>query len=125
MKLKFNLHERLVFLNILPKENSFATLRILREVAKEVGITDEEYKYYGITTVKDGKVSFNPEKSAEEKEFKIRQVALELVKKELKKLDTEEKLTGEHFSLYEKIFDEKVEDNEDKDKVEEENVKKQ
>ena len=48
MKIKLNLNERLMFLNLLPKENNFATLRIIRTVIKEVGITDEEFKEFGI-----------------------------------------------------------------------------
>ena len=107
MKYKFNLHERFVFLSLLPKEENFSTLRIVRNVKKDVGVTEEEYKYYNIVPSESGRVSFDPEKSLEEKEFEIGEIATQLVKTALEKLDKEKKLTEEHVSIYEKLFDSK------------------
>ena len=103
MKYKFNLHERLIFLSLLPKENDFSTMKILRKVSKDVGFTDEEYKYYNIKPLENGRISFDVVKSQEEKEFEIGEIAIQLIKTALEKLDKDKKLTQEHFSIYEKI----------------------
>ncbi len=107
MKQKLNLHERFIFINLLPREENFTTLRIVRDVKKEIGITNEEYKCYNIVPGENGRVSFNAEKAQEEKEFEIGDIALQLVKTALEKLDKEKKLTEEHFSLYEKFIEKK------------------
>ena len=109
MKQKFNLHERLVFLNLLPKQENFSTLRILRKVNKELGINEEEYKKYNIKQLENGQISFDPIKSQEENEFEIGEIATQLVKTALEKLDKEKKLTDEHVSIYEKLIDAKKE----------------
>lgn len=102
MKYKLNLPERLHFLQLLPKENNFATLRIVRTVSKEVGVTDDEFKEFDIVR-KDDQFNFNPEKAAIEKEFEIGEIAEQLIKSALEKLDQDKKLTQEYFSLYEKF----------------------
>lgn len=104
MKLKLDLHNRLILLSLLPSENDFSTLRIIRKVSKDVGLTEKEYKEYGVKKLEGGRISFDPIKSQEEKEFDIGEVAIHLVKEALKKLDTEKKLTQEHLPIYEKIM---------------------
>ena len=103
MKFKLNLHERLIFLSLLPKQNDFSTMKILRKVSQDVGFTDEEYKYYNIKPVENGRISFDVIKAQEEKDFDIGEIAVQLVKTALEKLDKDKKLTQEHFSIYEKF----------------------
>lgn len=116
MKIKLNLQERLVFLSLLPKENNFTTLRIVRKVSKDIGVTDEEYKEFGIKPTGEGQVQWatnkDPKKkeeefkkTQEEKEFEIGEIAIQLIKTELENLDKEKKLTQEHFPLYEKVVE--------------------
>ncbi len=105
MKIKFNLHERLIFLSLLPKEDNFSTLRIVRKISKDVGITDAEHKEYKIKSVDGGRIEFDPVKSQEEKEFEVGEIAHQLIKTALEKLDKEKKLTQEQFPLYEKIVE--------------------
>ena len=104
MKLELTIHDRLIFLSLLPKENNLTTLRIIRKVIKDVGITDEEYKYYDIKPAEGGRVSFDPVKAEEVKEFEIGEIAIHLVKTELEMLDKDNKLTQEHLPVYEKIL---------------------
>lgn len=104
MKFKLNLHERLTLLNLIPRENNFSTLRIIRKFTKDLGITDEEHKEFDITQ-KDEKISWNVERGLKEKEFEIGEVANVLIVEALKKLDTDKKLEQIHFSLYEKFVE--------------------
>ncbi|KKL24063.1 hypothetical protein LCGC14_2419100, partial [marine sediment metagenome] len=76
MKFKLNLHERLIFLSLLPKQNDFSTMKILRKVSQDVGFTDEEYKYYNIKPVENGRISFDVIKAQEEKDFDIGEIAV-------------------------------------------------
>lgn len=103
--MKLNLHDRLIFLSLLPREENFSTMRIIRKVSKDLGITDEEYKEYEVKQLENGKISFDPVKGQEEKEFEIGEVAIHLIKTALEKLDKEKKLVQEHLSIYEKFVE--------------------
>ena len=105
--MNLNFHDRLIFLSLLPRENNFSTLRIVRKVSKDIGISDDEYEEYGVKQLENGRISFDPIKGQEEKEFVIGEIATQLVKTALEKLDKEKKLTEEHFPLYEKLIDAK------------------
>ena len=109
MKLKLNLQERLIFLQLLPQENNLSTLRIIRKASNDIGITEEEYKEYKVKPMSDGRISFDPVKSQVEKEFEIGEIVHQLVKVALEKLDRESKLTQEHIPIYDKIFEVKKE----------------
>ena len=104
MKIKLNLQERLVFGSLLPLEQNFSTLKIIRKAKEIVGITDAEFKEFKIKPAEEGRISFDPEKSLVEKEFEINEVAVQLVKESLEKLDKDKKLVQEQFPLYEKLF---------------------
>ena len=105
MKLKLNLQERLIFLQLLPRENNLSTLKIIRKVSDDIGITEEEYKEYKMKPLEDGRVSFDPVKSQIEKEFEIGEIVHQLIKVALEKLDQDRKLTQEHVPIYDKIFE--------------------
>ena len=108
MKFKLNLPERLTLLNIIPKENNFSTLRIIRTFTKDLGISDAEYKEFDI--VQEGeKITWNVERGSKEKEFEIGEIANALIKEALKKLDTDKKLEVKHYTIYEKFVKEDVE----------------
>lgn len=94
-----NLKERLLVLQILPKESSFATLKIIQTLQSALGITEEEYKEFEVTQ-KDGVIVWN-EKGLEKREVQIGEKAFDIIKESLCELDKQKKLTIEHLSLYE------------------------
>jgi len=51
MKIGMNVIERLVAVSLLPKEGSFATLRIIGDLKNKVGIKAEEYTTFDICDV--------------------------------------------------------------------------
>ena len=105
-KVKLNLFERLVCMALLPAEGSFATLKIVRELQMELAPTEEEYKLAGL---KDDLLTggINAElgwDKVEDKEIVFGDIAKAIIVSALEKLDKEEKLTQQHFSLYEKFI---------------------
>jgi len=104
-KVKLGLFERLVCMALLPAEGSFATLKIVRELQLELAPTEEEYKLAGL---KDDLLTggINAElgwDKVEDKEIVFGDIAKAIIVSALEKLDKEEKLTQQHFSLYEKF----------------------
>ena len=104
-KVKLNLFERLVCMALLPVEGSFATLKIVRELQMELAPNEEEYKLAGL---KDDLLTggINAElgwDKVEDKEIIFGDIAKAIIVNALEKLDKEEKLTQQHFSLYEKF----------------------
>jgi len=105
-KVKLGLFERLVCMALLPTEGSFATLKIVRELQMELAPTEEEYKLAGL---KDDLLTgrINAElgwDKVEDKEIVFGDIAKAIIVSALEKLDKEEKLTQQHFSLYEKFI---------------------
>ena len=115
MRLNLNFHDRLVLLQLLPGENNYVTLKLIREVKDNLGITEEEYEKYKIKRQENGRISFDSKKASEEKEFEISRIVMNIIKKELERLDSQKRLTEEQFPLYERlILEEEKESKEDK-----------
>ena len=107
--MKLTILDRVILSNILPKEGSFANLRLLRVVREEISFNEEENKLLKFqqdgnqlrweSKVVDGKqVDAFPER-----DFRIGDVVTKLIRDELEKLNDNSKLTEQHFSIYEKF----------------------
>jgi len=104
-EVKLNLFERLIVMGLLPQKGSFATLKIVTELNMELGATDEEYVQAGLEAQADGSVQAKHGWLAvPEKEFVFKEAALKLIRDALQKLNDEEKLTMEHFRVYQKFM---------------------
>lgn len=101
MKTELNVMERLTLLGLMPKEGSFVTLKLSREFVANIGFTEEEIKGFEINE-SDGKVQWNT-KGQQGKEFEFGAKSTELISGVLKKLDSEKKLSPQHYTLYEKF----------------------
>ena len=93
--------ERLTLLSILPKEGNFVTLKVLRSLTSNLGLSESELKEFDVKQ-NDQQVTWN-EKGNEEREIEIGEKATDIIVEALKKLDDEKKLTEQHFSVYEKF----------------------
>ncbi len=103
--MKLNLLERLTLLKILPKENSFLTLKVVRGLTEKLGVEEKEFKEFGIIQdKKTGQITWN-EKGTKEKEFEIGEKENDIIIESLKGLDKEKKLVTEHLTLYEKFVE--------------------
>lgn len=103
--MKLTIFERVTLLQVLPKEGDFVTLRVLRELKKVVGFSEEDYKTYEIVQ-KGDRVSWNT-KGNEETEVEIGDRAMEISKTALLELNKNKKLKEEHYSIYEKFVQDK------------------
>lgn len=95
--------ERLILLSLLPKEGNFLTLKIVRQMRENLSFSEEEHRELELTQEADG-VRWNTEADLP-KEIEIGEKATDIVVGVLKKLDDENKLTEQHFSLYEKFIE--------------------
>ncbi len=102
--------ERLVLLNLLPKEGDFTTLRLVRVAREDLSFNDIENQKlkFESTSGTDGKgqVNWNMEAAKELlRDFTIGEMMTIKIVEELKKLESDKKLTDEHFTLYEKFVE--------------------
>ena len=104
-KVKLNLFERLVVMGLLPQTGNFATLKIVTEATLMLGATDEESVLAGLEpTLEGGVIARKGWQIVPEKEFTFKETLLGIIKDALQKLDDAEKLTMEHFRVYEKFM---------------------
>uniref|UniRef100_A0A6M3X5J4 Uncharacterized protein n=1 Tax=viral metagenome TaxID=1070528 RepID=A0A6M3X5J4_9ZZZZ len=104
---KLTVVERLVLLNILPKEGDFTTIKLLRKLRENLSFDEDEHEK--LNFVQDGdQVRWN-QNALTDKHIQIGEKQADLIHDALKKLNTEKKLTNEHFSLYEKFVENREE----------------
>ncbi len=101
--MKLSVFERLNLLSIFPTEGSFTNLKIVRKAREDLSFSDKENKLLNFQQLENNQISWT-NNVVGDKEVNLGEVAKELIKKALKKLDKEEKLTETHFSLYEKFI---------------------
>jgi len=93
--------ERLILLQILPKEGNFVTLRVLRSLTSSLGLSEGDIKEFEVK--QDGEIATWNNKGNEEREIEIGEKATDIIIESLKELNDSKKLTEQHFSLYEKF----------------------
>ena len=101
--MELNVLERLVLLNILPKEGDFTTLKLVRKAREVLSFDDLENKR--LDFIQDGdQVRWN-ESTNIMKKVELGEMMTIKVVEELKKLNKDEKLREEQFTLYEKFVE--------------------
>ena len=101
--MELNIPERLMILDILSTiSGNFATLKIVRDLQDNISFSEKETADNSITTNDDG---FHW-KGNGIKEIDFGKRGMEIVVNVLKKLDAEEKLTQNYYTIYEKFIDE-------------------
>jgi len=99
--------ERLVLLNILPKEGDFTTIKLVRKLRENLSFDEDEHKKLNFVQ-EGGQVRWNQDALAN-KRINIGEKMADIIHDALKKLNDEKKLTDEHFSLYEKFVENREE----------------
>ena len=100
--MKFTVLERLLLLGLLPKEGSFTNLKLIRVAREKLSFTEEENKLLNFKQTGDQLIW--AEHVVEETEIEIGEVVTKLAVAALKELDSKEKLTEGHISLYDKLI---------------------
>ena len=99
--MKLNIGERLIVCSILPKEGSVVTLRTIRGLISKLGLTPEEIQEYEVIE-KDGMCMWNSQ-GGSPKDFELHDVELDIIRKQLRDLDTNKKLLMEQMEVYDKF----------------------
>ncbi len=100
--MELGVFNRIILLNILPKEGDFITLKIIRKLREDLSFDEVELKALELKQ-DEGKVFWKME-ADKPKEIEIGEKATDVIVEVLKKLNDDKKLTDEHFGLYEKFI---------------------
>jgi hypothetical protein len=101
MKTQLGIEDRITLLSILPKTGNIITLKIIRSMEDSIGFSADELKRCEIT--QDGDlVHWNPSKVTL-KEIEFDDAEAELIKSQLMTLNTEQRLTQNMVSIYDKF----------------------
>lgn len=97
--MKLHVLERINLMGILPSEGNLITFKILTDLKQALSFTEKEIKEFGISQ-KDDRIFW--EKS-EEVDILIGEQANIIIQSALKKLDAENKVNENNFSLFVKF----------------------
>ena len=97
MEYTLSVKERLVLVAILPPEGDLTTIRIVRELREGLSFSEAEHEDLQMKQV-DNQVRWE-EGAVPNKKLDIGPKAAEVIRKAIKKLDDEKKLTADHLEL--------------------------
>ena len=105
-----NTMERIMLSQLLPQEGTFANLRLLRKVRELISFDEDEnrvlkFRQEGPQMLweSDKKVGGKLVPIIPDRDFPIGEVVSQLIVSKLNELNSQAKLTEQHFSLYEKF----------------------
>jgi len=103
--MKLSIVERLILLGVLPKEGTYITLKLVRELREDLSFNEKEHKLLNFANNEKGQMTWAVEgqNKVGNKDVKIGDKALSLVKDIFIEMDKKEKITDELFTLYEKF----------------------
>ena len=100
--MELNVKERLALLQMIPQiQGNLATLRILSDLARNLGFTESEHADLKFKQTA-GKLEW---RGSLDRDIDIGPVALKAVQKHLQALDRKGKLTMDHLSLCDKFME--------------------
>ena len=99
--MQLGVFDRVLLMNILPREGDFRTLKVLRKLVDDIGFSEEELA--ALQFVQEGaQVKWRQEADAP-KDVPIGEIARGLIADRLRELDAGKKLSMEHMGLYERF----------------------
>jgi hypothetical protein len=101
--MQLNVFERLILLNVLPREGGLTTLRIVRDLRDELSFTEAEHE--ALEMHQEGtEVRWNREADIA-REVEIGPKALQVVLESFGDLDKKKSLALEHLAVYERFLE--------------------
>ena len=100
--MKLKIHDRLLVLNILPKEGNLVTVRLLKDILGKIGLAGDEIKDWKVQSRPNNQVIWDNTKQTE-KEIEVSDSERELIFAKLEELNKASKLTLEQLNLYDKF----------------------
>ncbi|MAH50245.1 hypothetical protein CMI37_30775 [Candidatus Pacearchaeota archaeon] len=100
--------ERVLLVNIMPREGSVINLKLLREFRESLSFSEEENKALSLSVDDHGSVHWrllddDGNAIPQVKEIPVNQIMFDIAKKTLAKMNKDEILKEEHLPLYEKF----------------------
>jgi hypothetical protein len=95
--------DRFLLLKALPKEGSYATLKIVQDLKLKLALAEAEFKAFGVKEEENGNITWNPEKDTG-KEIVIGEKATDIIVMALKKRDKNGELTEQEIPVYERFI---------------------
>ena len=94
--------ERILLLGVLPKEANYATMKVLNDLRMNLSYTEDEHEKWGIEIDRETQgVSW---RDNGESDIPIGEKATGIIVDELRKLDTQNKITNNIMPIYEKFI---------------------
>ena len=104
--MELGVQDRLILLNVLPKEGDFTTLKILRDLQSNLSFTEEELKVLNFENSEQGtRWSTEGAKLLENVDISIGNKANAMIVDALQKLSADKKLTIAHLQTFEKFVE--------------------
>lgn len=110
--MELSVMERIVALELLPREGDFITLKALRELRESLAPNEKEVKKFGITATPNkekGMIDYSWEKNGEA-DIPISEMKCSIIRDALKVKERNKHLTENEISLYEKFVVSKEEE---------------
>lgn len=101
--MKLTILERLMLSGSLPREGNIVTLGILEELKRDTAFSEEEIAEHEIKFLED-RVAWKPESNEYVKDIPMGPEAMALIRKTLEELNSQEKLTADFITLYNKFM---------------------
>jgi len=98
--MKLNVLERITLLQILPKEGTYVTFKILIDLKARLAFNEKEIKEFGVEE-NEGQIRW---KKSTDKEIEVGEKATDIVVDVLKKLDKDGKINDNNVLLFEKFI---------------------
>lgn len=97
--------ERITLLELLPREGTFTSLKIVRKLREKLSFTEEELTKFAIQeeSLAEGGMQIRWDIAAEPVELPLSLIENDMIVKVLKEKDSAQKLTDREFPLYEKF----------------------
>jgi hypothetical protein len=105
MPVTLSVYERLLLLNVLPREADITQLRIVRDLQETLGFPEAEAQALGF--MHEGTVVHWNREAAQDKTIEIGPVGWALIAERLRELSEQKKLTLEHLGLYERFCEQR------------------
>ena len=106
--MNLSVHERMVLLDILPREGTFVKLRLLKELRTFLGFSEVDIERFKPkeTQLEDGRGRVEWDMSVDQMtEISISPTQREMIVEALQKMNAEARLTDREYSLYEKFVE--------------------
>lgn len=105
--MNLSIKDRLMLNAILPVEGGIITMLVVKQIQKSIAIMPEEVKEFNIQE-KNGNLTFSEKGLTEKKSITFDDSEIEVIRTQLRKMDSEQKITLDHIDVYQMFMSEKT-----------------